>query len=191
MSTLNPSWKETIDQLKEDARRYAQNTPNIGLQGVKNLYSHPSFAAVTFYRIGRWALTSRPRWIPQIVYFLFRVAYPIMRWYSGVEFQPRSQIGPGLCILHFGPTIVHPDTIAGYNLTILPGVTIGEANNGTPILGDNVAVGTGAIIIGAIRIGNNVNIGAGSVVTRDLPDNCTAVGVPAKPLHQKAEPAEN
>ncbi len=182
MATENSTWKQTVSFIRDEIRRYSQNSSSLAVQAVKNLYSHPSFAAVFLYRIGHWAWCSHGKLIPGIVYVLFRFAYPLIRWYSGVEIQPRTKIGSGLCILHFGPTIIHPNVIAGSNLTLMPGVTIGEAGNGTPILGDNVAIGSSAIVIGAITIGDNVNIGAGAVVTRNLPANCTAVGVPAKPL---------
>jgi serine O-acetyltransferase len=84
--------------------------------------------------------------------------------------------------MHFGPTIVHADVVAGKNLTLMHGVTIGAAKTGIPRLGDDVAIGIGAAVIGGIVVGNNVQIGAGAVVTKDLPDNCTAVGIPAQPI---------
>ena len=51
-----------------------------------------------------------------------------------------------------------------------------------PVIGDNVDIGTGAVILGGVHIGNNVRIGANAVVNKDIPDNCTAVGAPAKPI---------
>ena len=66
----------------------------------------------------------------------------------------------------------------GKNCTILQNVTIGAAKGKAPVIGNNVLIGANACVIGDITIGNNVNIGAGSVVTKNLPDNCTAVGSP-------------
>ena len=69
----------------------------------------------------------------------------------------------------------------GWGTTIQHCVTIGEINsNDAPIIGINVFIGARAMILGNIKIGDNVKIGAGAVVMKDVPDNCTAVGVPAR-----------
>lgn len=63
----------------------------------------------------------------------------------------------------------------GKNCTILHQVTIGAGRGGTPIIGDNVYIGAGALILGGVHVGNNVKIGAGAIVLDDVPDNCTVV----------------
>ncbi|MNG29745.1 Serine acetyltransferase [compost metagenome] len=70
----------------------------------------------------------------------------------------------------------------GENCVIRQGVTIGNRKSGddVPTIGDNVDIGAGAVIIGKIKIGDNVKIGANAVVLKDVPDNCTAVGNPAR-----------
>lgn len=68
----------------------------------------------------------------------------------------------------------------GKNITIFQNVTVGQSKEKYPIIGDNVVIGAGAIIIGDVKIGNNVRIGAGTVVTFDVPDNSTVVGQKAK-----------
>jgi serine O-acetyltransferase len=171
-----------FETLRRDTTRYSQSQSGFLVQAVKNLYSHPAFAAVVFYRLGRWAWSGRRNPVLSVLYIVYRLLYPLVRWYSGVELQARTQIGAGLCVMHFGPVVIHPSVIAGEDLTVLQGVTIGESREGAPILGNRVAIGVGATVIGRVTIGDDVNIGAGAVVVRDLPSGCTAVGVPAKPL---------
>ncbi len=102
--------------------------------------------------------------------------------YSMLELPPKAQIGEGLFIALFGPTVIHADVVIGKNLTILPGVVIGAAKTGIPTIGDNVSIGTGAVIIGKVLIGDNVIVGANAVVTKDVPEHCTVVGIPAKTI---------
>lgn len=68
----------------------------------------------------------------------------------------------------------------GSNCTINQQVTIAEDNEKAAVIGDNVFIGTGAKILGNVHIGNNVRIGANAVVVKDVPDNCTVVGIPAR-----------
>lgn len=84
-------------------------------------------------------------------------------------------VGKGLCLIHSYSTIINGDAIIGENCTILHSVTIGGGKGGAPIIGNNVYIGAGAIIIGKVHIGNNVKIGAGAIVVEDIPDNATAV----------------
>jgi serine O-acetyltransferase len=88
-------------------------------------------------------------------------------------------IGPGLFIQHGFSTIISAESI-GKDCWINQQVTIGFTNKtDRPIIGDNVIIGAGAKVIGKVIIGNNVKIGANAVVIKDVPDNCTVVGVPA------------
>lgn len=91
-----------------------------------------------------------------------------------------ADFGPGLVILHSFGIVINSNVRAGKNLIMEHGVTIGAEKGQSPVLGDNVFIGAGAKIIGAVRIGSDVKIGANAVVTKDLPDGATAVGVPAR-----------
>ena len=146
MSSAKPNWRETLQYIRQDTRSYKNNALTLAGQAIRNLYSHPAFVGVVFYRLGRWAWASRPSLWARILYLDYILFYPLVRLLSGLELNARTQIGPGLSILHFGPTVIHPDTIAGENLTVLPGVTIGATMHGTPCLGNNVAIGAGALI---------------------------------------------
>lgn len=86
--------------------------------------------------------------------------------------------------------VIHPHAIIGENNVIRQNVSIGtNAKPGeggfAPKIGNNVMIGAGACILGSISIGNNVIIGANAVVLKDVPDNCVAVGVPAKIIRER------
>lgn len=84
-------------------------------------------------------------------------------------------LGEGFFIQHGFSTIVGVESV-GKNCWVNQNVTIGHTAKGRPVIGDNVTIGSGAIILGDIKIGNNVTIGAGTVVVKDVPDNCVVVG---------------
>jgi serine O-acetyltransferase len=176
-----------LELIKSDLKRYDNENEKLLHSLIKAAYTHPAFIGLVWYRIGHslWQKRNNP-----IFFFLLtihRIFYPLVRIHSGLELSPRTEIGPGLYIAHFGPTVIHPDTRAGSNLTLLQGVTIGAHNTGVPVIGNSVAIATGAKVIGGITIGNNVTIGAGAVVVKDVPDDCTVVGIPAKPVWSKEE----
>lgn len=96
----------------------------------------------------------------------------------GVEF------GKGFVIMHGVGVVINSGVRGGENIVIESGVVIGTARNGlpvkVPVLGNNIFIGSGAKILGGIRVGNNVKIGANAVVIKDVPDNVTVVGIPAR-----------
>lgn len=98
------------------------------------------------------------------------------------------KIGGGFLVCHGNSTIVYAQSI-GKNFLVHQNVTVGRGKiidgNNVPVIGDNVLIGTGAIVIGGIHIGNNVKIGAGAVVHKDVPDNCTVVGNPMRIICKK------
>lgn len=104
----------------------------------------------------------------------------------GIQIPETCEIGPGLELPHSLSIVVHYNTKIGRNCTIHQFVTIsGDGNGNAPIIGNNCFIGAGAVLIGNIKIGNNVTIGANAVVIKDIPDNATVGGVPAKILHFK------
>ncbi len=87
-----------------------------------------------------------------------------------------THIAGGLCPIHSYSTIINGGATIGKNCTIYHCVTIGVERSGVPVIGNNVTIGAGAIILGGIHVGNNVNIGAGAIVVEDIPDGATVVG---------------
>lgn len=162
---------------------------------------------LTRYRGGKsWKAFLRAYFlIPRFrVSFWFRVAscyrrnpfyWFILRHYHykyGIELPRKTKVGEGLYIGHFGGIIISSATIIGDYCNISQGVTIGVAGRGEkrgcPIIGNDVYIGSGAKIIGNIKIGNNVAIGANAVVTKDVPDNAVVGGVPAKIISMEGNP---
>lgn len=134
-------------------------------------------ATVTVFRLGQWA-AGRP--LP------LRVAWALLdlvwtRVLIGAEIPRQVECGSGLRLPHAGRgVIIHADTKIGDDVWIYHRVTIGVRGDGPPpVLGDRVYVGTGACILGPVKIGDGARIGAGAVVTKDVPAGCTARGVPA------------
>ncbi len=122
----------------------------------------------------------------------------LARWVSqrcvrrtGIEIHPAATIGKRFFIDHGTGVVIGETTEIGDDCTIYQGVTLGGTGKDTgkrhPTLGNNVMVGAGAKVLGPITIGNNVRIAAGAVVLTDIPDNCTAVGIPAKVVRRDGE----
>ena len=143
--------------------------------------------SVALFRLNVWA---RQRGIPILPY----LADALNRLLFGVIIGKKVEIGPGFCIAH-GSVVIDGEVKIGKNCTINPYVTIGLSTSSKiglslqgPTMGDNVYIGTGARVLGPIRIGDNAKIGANAVVLIDVPDNHTAIGVPARIIPQKPPP---
>ncbi|NLK39926.1 MAG: serine O-acetyltransferase [Clostridiales bacterium] len=106
------------------------------------------------------------------------------RFLTGIEIHPGAKIGKGLFIDHGSGVVIGETAEIGNNCTIYQGVTLGGTGKETgkrhPTLGDNVLVGAGAKVLGPFNVGNNVKIAANAVVLEEIPDNSTAVGIPAR-----------
>ena len=121
-------------------------------------------------------------------YFWARWISQRSRKKTGIEIHPGATIGKGLFIDHGSGVIIGETTIIGVNVTLYQGVTLGgtgkEQGKRHPTLEDNVMVSAGAKILGSFTIGENSKIGAGSVVLKEVPPNCTVVGVPGRIVKQ-------
>lgn len=115
---------------------------------------------------------------------LARFISQINRTLTQIEIHPGAVIGHGVFIDHGAGVVIGETAVVGDNATLYQGVTLGgtgkEKGKRHPTLGKNVVVSAGAKILGSITIGDNVKIGAGSVVLKDVPSDCTVVGVPGR-----------
>ena len=91
-----------------------------------------------------------------------------------------AEFGPALVLIHSQGIVINTAVRAGRNVCIEHQVTIGAEKQQAPILGDDIFIGAGAKIVGAVRIGSRVKIGANAVVTKDAPDGATVVGIPGR-----------
>ena len=121
-------------------------------------------------------------------FFLGRLISEIGRVLTGIEIHPGAEIGSGLVIDHGMGLVIGETAVIGRDVTLFQGVTLGgvTTNKGKrhPTLGNDVIVGAGAKILGAILIGEHAKIGSNAVVLTDIPAHATAVGIPAK-IHEK------
>jgi serine O-acetyltransferase len=141
-----------------------------------------SVLGLATFRFGAWALTRGPaaRAVAMRVYGLLE---RVMRWATGLHMHCTALVGDGLHLIHVeGPISIHPDVVLGDRVGLMHGVTIGLSpdHEGAPILGDDVFVGTGAVILGPVVVGDGARIAANSLVLQDVPPNCLAIGVPAR-----------
>lgn len=172
--------------VKQDMRRHLLTDDEIGgFRGVIELlvFNH-SFWVILSYRFGRWVRRNcRVPVLRELLKIMTRFWHAWLGLLTGIQIPFDTEIGPGLYIGHTGTLVMNTGVVIGSNCNIGVGVVIGEGGRGdrrgSPVIGNNVFIGVGAKIIGKITIGNDVAIGANAVVTEDIPDNATAVGIPA------------
>jgi serine O-acetyltransferase len=159
------------------------------LRAHRNDWGAQGFWVMVIYRFGRWRYTVRPALLRKLLSLIYKVLYKLVQIVTGIELPCEVDVGPGFVIDHFGGIVISGYAKFGANCRIRNGVVVGlshVADPCAPQFGDNVDIGTGAKILGRIRIGNNVAIGANAVVLCDVPDNCVAVGVPAVVKRRKS-----
>ena len=114
---------------------------------------------------------------------------------TGADIHPGATIGKSFFIDHATGVVIGETAVIGDHVIIYQGVTLGGVSSSKgkrhPTIGNNVVIGTGAIVLGNITIGNNVRIGAGSVVLKDIPDDSTVVGVPGEIVKHKGVSIKN
>lgn len=122
------------------------------------------------------------------LYFIARFISQLSRFLTGIEIHPGAIIGRRFFIDHGMGVVIGETCEIGDNVTIYQGVTLGgtghEKGKRHPTIEDNVLIATGAKVLGAITIGENSKVGGGSVVLKDVPANCTVVGIPGRIVKQ-------
>ena len=155
------------------------------------IFLYPSYHVMLFYKIGNilWRYNLK---------FLARLIMHFARIFTGIEIHPAAKIGSNFFMDHGLGIVIGETTEIGENVTIYQGVTLGgimpsvesdlqRNQKRHPTVGNNVIIGSGAQILGAINIGDDARIGANSVVSRDVPANVTVAGVPAREFTRSAK----
>jgi serine O-acetyltransferase len=145
---------------------------------------YPGFHAVVLHRVAHrlncWKIPLLPRVVSQAT-----------RFFTGIEIHPGATIGRRLFIDHGAGVVIGETSEIGDDVLLYQGVTLGgtgaEKGKRHPTIGNRVVIGTGAAVLGNIRIGDNVKIGAGSVVVHPVPDNSTVVGIPGRVVRVRPE----
>lgn len=144
---------------------------------------YPGFHAILMHRLAHSLYEADipilPRFVSQLSRFL-----------TGIEIHPGAKIGRRFFIDHGMGVVIGETAEIGDDVLIYQGVTLGGTGNEQgkrhPTIGNNVVIGTGAKVLGSIRIGNDVKIGAGSVVVRPVPDHSTVVGIPGRVVRMRS-----
>ena len=173
-------------QLREDIAIVKEKDP-AARSSLEILLTYSGLKAVRSYR--------RAHWFYQHKWFtIARIISQRARHKTGIEIHPGAQIGKGLFIDHGMGVVIGETTIIGDNCLLYQGVTLGvtgkDKGKRHPTLGDFVMVGAGAKVLGPINIGSNVKVAANAVVLSDIPENCTAVGVPARIARRAGQKVE-
>ncbi len=163
------------NEIKNDIEAVQKRDP--AARGKVEIFlTNQGVHAILLYRVAHLCYINNYKFIAKII-------SQVARSFTGIEIHPACFIGRGLLIDHGIGVVIGETAIIGDDCTILHGVTLGSREcimgKRHPTLQNNVFVGAGAKILGNIQIGNNVKIGANAVVLGDVPDNSTAVGVPA------------
>ena len=148
------------------------------------LFCYPGIQALFCHRVAHFLYCRQVPFIPRgISYFV--------RFVTGIEIHPGAKIGKGVFIDHGMGVVIGETAIVGDYSTIYQGATLGgtgkEQGKRHPTVGQNVVLGAGAKVLGNIQIGDNVRLGAGSVVLRDIPSDCTVVGIPGRIVRRQGK----
>ena len=168
--------KNTVSDIKEDVRATRERDP-AARSDLEVVLLYSGVHALMAYRVAH-KLHEKKK------YLSARAISQTARFFTGIEIHPGAKIGKGLMIDHGMGVVIGETAEIGDNCTLYQGVTLGgtgkDLGKRHPTLGNNVMVGAGAKVLGPFKIGDNTKIAANAVVLEEIPDNCTAVGIPAK-----------
>lgn len=176
-----------FEKIKEDIRMVKEKDP-AARTSLEILLAYSGLHAVIFHRIAHWFYLRK-------FYLIARLISQFSRFLTGIEIHPGAKIGKGLLIDHGSGVVIGETAEIGDNCLIYQGVTLGgtgkESGKRHPTLGNNVMVGSGARVLGPFKVGDNAKIAANAVVLEEVPENSTAVGVPARIVRIEGQKVNN
>lgn len=151
-------------------------------------YKHPIILSqFRFIYVKRWCEYYRNR--SKVLFFVWRAIYQRMETKYNMDFPAKVIVGKGLRIEHMGGVVINPNAILGENITLLNGVLIGSQSRGSkkgyPVIGNDVWIGTNAVIVGSIKIGDHVLIAPGAYINFDVPECSIVLGNPGQIIHRE------
>ncbi|MBQ8140734.1 MAG: serine O-acetyltransferase [Clostridia bacterium] len=190
ISALKAGVNGIVEDVKYDVQAVKERDP-AARNSAEVLLLYSGVHALMAYRVSH-KLYEKER------YFEARALSQIARHFTGIEIHPGAKIGKGLVIDHGMGVVIGETAEIGDNCTLYQGVTLGgtgkDVGKRHPTLGNGVLVGAGAKILGPLKIGDNSKIAANAVVLSEIPDNATAVGIPAKVVKrdgQRVDPLDH
>jgi len=165
-----------IEHIKHDIASIKERDP-AAKSTFEVILTYSGLHAMLAYRVSHW-------FFEREFFTIARMISQVSRFFTGIEIHPGAKIGKGLFIDHGMGVVIGETAEIGDNCLIYQGVTLGgtgkEHGKRHPTLGNNVMVGAGARVLGPFKVGDNAKIAANAVVLEEVPENATAVGVPAR-----------
>lgn len=162
--------------LKSEIKAIRERDP-AAKSTIEILLCYPGLHSITIHRLAHWCYKRN-------FSLIARVISNISRFFTSIEIHPGAKIGKGVFIDHGMGVVIGETTEIGNNVTIYQNATLGGTGKETgkrhPTIEDNVVISSGAKVLGPFTVGKNSKIGAGSVVLKEVPSNCTVVGIPGK-----------
>lgn len=174
-------------QLKEDIACVRERDP-AATSDLEILFLYPGLKAVRAHRKAHWFYEHN-------MHFIARCISQSSAKRTNIEIHPGAKIGKRFFIDHGTGVVIGETAEIGDDVTLYQGVTLGgtgkDVGKRHPTVGSGVMIGAGAKVLGPFKIGDNSNIAAGSVVLHEIPENCTAVGTPARVVKRDGVRVDN
>lgn len=172
-AVTRPNLRELLEMIRTEYRFYRKD------------WSKPGFRAIATYRFGVWTLgfprrTFGERFVGKVLDRTYLAVHRYVRNHHGIELSRKTRVGKELKLAHQGGIVIHQNAVIGDRCLIHQNVTIGNAGRGVPrdqglVIGNDVELGVGAVVLGRVKVGDGARIGANVVVYIDVPPNATLV----------------